>query len=73
MVASNGKLYTMGNTNNTDTVYSFNADTAHLGGHSHLAFEGFQYAREHGKGNEYNLKDLREVLGELGFAEGNAA
>jgi predicted DsbA family dithiol-disulfide isomerase len=22
--------------------------------HSHLAFEGFQYAKEHGKGNEYN-------------------
>ena len=22
--------------------------------HSHLAFEGFQYANEHGRGNEYN-------------------
>jgi predicted DsbA family dithiol-disulfide isomerase len=22
--------------------------------HTHLAFEGFQYAKEHGKGNEYN-------------------
>jgi predicted DsbA family dithiol-disulfide isomerase len=22
--------------------------------HTHLAFEVFQYAREHGKGNEYN-------------------
>src|SRR5262245_23069327 len=22
--------------------------------HTHLAFEGYQYAREHGKGNEYN-------------------
>lgn len=27
MVTSNGKLYTMGNTDNTDTVYCFNADT----------------------------------------------
>ena len=26
--------------------------------HSHLAFEGFQYAREHGKGNEYNHRVL---------------
>jgi predicted DsbA family dithiol-disulfide isomerase len=26
--------------------------------HTHLAFEGFQYAREHGKGNEYNLRML---------------
>ena len=26
--------------------------------HSHLAFEGFQYAREHGKGNDYNHRVL---------------
>ncbi len=26
--------------------------------HSHLAFEGFQYAQEHGKGNEYNHRIL---------------
>jgi predicted DsbA family dithiol-disulfide isomerase len=26
--------------------------------HTHLAFEGFQYAREHGKGNEYNHRVL---------------
>ena len=26
--------------------------------HSHLAFEGFQFAREHGKGNEYNHRVL---------------
>jgi predicted DsbA family dithiol-disulfide isomerase len=26
--------------------------------HSHLAFEGFQYAQEHGKGNEYNHRVL---------------
>jgi predicted DsbA family dithiol-disulfide isomerase len=26
--------------------------------HSHLAFEGFQFAREHGKGNEYNQRVL---------------
>ena len=26
--------------------------------HSHLAFEGFQYAKEHGKGNEYNHRIL---------------
>jgi predicted DsbA family dithiol-disulfide isomerase len=26
--------------------------------HSHLAFEGFQYAQEHGKGNEYNYRVL---------------
>jgi predicted DsbA family dithiol-disulfide isomerase len=33
--------------------------------HSHLAFEGFQYAKEHGTGNEYN----RRVL-EAFFVEG---
>ena len=26
--------------------------------HSHLAFEGFQFAREHGRGNEYNRRVL---------------
>lgn len=26
--------------------------------HSHLAFEGFQYAKEHGRGNEYNRRVL---------------
>ena len=26
--------------------------------HTHLAFEGYQYAREHGKGNEYNHRVL---------------
>src|SRR3977135_2164539 len=26
--------------------------------HSHLAFEGFQFAKEHGKGNEYNHRVL---------------
>lgn len=26
--------------------------------HSHLAFEGYQYAREHGRGNEYNHRVL---------------
>jgi predicted DsbA family dithiol-disulfide isomerase len=33
--------------------------------HSHLAFEGFQYAMEHGKGNEYNHRVL-----EAFFVEG---
>jgi predicted DsbA family dithiol-disulfide isomerase len=33
--------------------------------HTHLAFEGYQFAREHGKGNEYN----RRVL-EAFFVEG---
>ncbi len=27
--------------------------------HTHLAFEGYQYAREHGKGNEYNQRVLK--------------
>jgi predicted DsbA family dithiol-disulfide isomerase len=27
--------------------------------HSHLAFEGFQYAKEHGKGNDYNHRVLQ--------------
>jgi len=26
--------------------------------HTHLAFEGFQYAKEHGKGNDYNHRIL---------------
>jgi len=26
--------------------------------HTHLAFEGYQYAREHGKGNDYNHRIL---------------
>src|SRR6202011_3617669 len=26
--------------------------------HTHLTFEGYQYAREHGKGNEYNHRVL---------------
>ncbi len=33
--------------------------------HTHLAFEGFQYAKEHGKGNEYNHRVL-----EAFFVEG---
>jgi len=33
--------------------------------HTHLAFEGYQYAREHGQGNEYN----RRIL-EAFFVEG---
>jgi predicted DsbA family dithiol-disulfide isomerase len=27
--------------------------------HTHLAFEGYQYAREHGKGNDYNHRVLK--------------
>jgi predicted DsbA family dithiol-disulfide isomerase len=27
--------------------------------HTHLAFEGYQYAREHGKGNDYNRRVLQ--------------
>src|SRR4029079_14841191 len=33
--------------------------------HTHLAFEGFQFAREHGKGNDYNHRVL-----EAFFVEG---
>jgi len=33
--------------------------------HTHLAFEGFQFAKEHGKGNEYNHRIL-----EAFFVEG---
>ena len=32
--------------------------------HSHLAFEGYQYAREHGKGNEYNHRVLEAFFRE---------
>jgi predicted DsbA family dithiol-disulfide isomerase len=40
--------------------------------HSHLAFEGYQFAREHGKGNEYNHRVLEAFfveskdIGEIG-------
>ena len=27
--------------------------------HTHLAFEGFQYAKEHGRGNDYNHRVLK--------------
>lgn len=30
--------------------------------HTHLAFEGFQYAKEHGKGNEYNHRVLKALF-----------
>src|SRR3954464_4695802 len=33
--------------------------------HTHLAFEGFQYAKEHGNGNQYNHRAM-----EAFFAEG---
>src|SRR3954465_12831947 len=32
--------------------------------HTHLAFEGYQYAREHGKGNEYNHRVLEAFFRE---------
>jgi predicted DsbA family dithiol-disulfide isomerase len=32
--------------------------------HTHLAFEGYQYAKEHGKGNEYNDRMLRAFFQE---------
>jgi predicted DsbA family dithiol-disulfide isomerase len=32
--------------------------------HTHLAFEGFQYAKEKGKGNEYNKRILRAFFQE---------
>jgi len=54
--------------------------------HTHLAFEGYQFAREHGKGNEYNHRILEaffvegrdigdigvltELAGEVGLDEG---
>jgi predicted DsbA family dithiol-disulfide isomerase len=53
--------------------------------HTHLAFEGYQYTREHGKGNEYNHRVLEaffvkgrdigdvgvltKLAGEVGLAE----
>src|SRR5579885_1724164 len=53
--------------------------------HSHLALEGYQYAKEHGKGNQYNRRILRaffmegedignldvltNLAGELGLSE----
>jgi predicted DsbA family dithiol-disulfide isomerase len=30
--------------------------------HTHLAFEGYQYAKEHGKGNDYNHRVLRALF-----------
>ena len=33
--------------------------------HTHLAFEGYQYAREHGRGNEYNHRRSEEHTSEL--------
>jgi predicted DsbA family dithiol-disulfide isomerase len=41
--------------------------------HSHLAFEGFQYAKDHGRGNEYNHRVLEaffvesQDIGEIGI------
>lgn len=32
--------------------------------HTHLAFEGFQFAKEHGKGNEYNHRILEAFFQE---------
>lgn len=32
--------------------------------HTHLAFEGFQYAKEHAKGNQYNSRLLRAFFQE---------
>lgn len=32
--------------------------------HTHLAFEGFQFAKEHGHGNEYNSRLLRAFFQE---------
>src|SRR6516164_8091857 len=53
--------------------------------HTHLAFEGYQYAKEHGKGNDYNhrvlkaffvegqdigqIAALKELAGEVGLNE----
>ena len=40
--------------------------------HTHLAFEGYQYAKEHGRGNEYNHRVLQaffvegQDIGDLG-------
>ncbi len=41
--------------------------------HTHLAFEGFQYAREHGRGNDYNHRVLQaffvesQDIGDIGM------
>jgi predicted DsbA family dithiol-disulfide isomerase len=46
--------------------------------HTHLAFEGYQYAREHGKGNQYNLRVLEAFfvegrdIGDIGVLTGRA-
>jgi len=46
--------------------------------HTHLAFEGYQYAREHGKGNEYNHRVLETFfvegrdIGDIGVLTGLA-
>jgi predicted DsbA family dithiol-disulfide isomerase len=46
--------------------------------HTHLAFEGYQYAREHGKGNEYNHRVLEAFfvegrdIGDVGVLTGLA-
>jgi hypothetical protein len=33
--------------------------------HTHLDFEGYQYAREQGKGNEYNYRVLEAFFEEI--------
>ncbi len=46
--------------------------------HTHLAFEGYQYAREHGRGNEYNHRVLEAFfvegrdIGDIGVLTGLA-
>ncbi len=43
--------------------------------HTHLAWEGFQFAKEHGKGNQYNDRVLRAFFVEgrdIGSSEGLA-
>src|SRR4051812_45828652 len=46
--------------------------------HTHLAFEGYQYAREHGKGNDYNHRVLEaffvegQDIGDIGVLTGLA-
>jgi predicted DsbA family dithiol-disulfide isomerase len=46
--------------------------------HTHLAFEGYQYAKEHGKGNEYNHRVLEAFfvegrdIGDVGVLTGLA-
>src|SRR5436305_12071715 len=47
--------------------------------HTHLAFEGYQYAREHGKGNAYNHRVLEaffrdgQDIGDIGVLTRPAA